>query len=178
MNIVPLLLPGTLLVSWMAIAVGVYCLLSAKKQIIKSQRICENLARDLHVASNGAAGMGQRIILLEKKLAAMNDANVDCVEEHAVNIENVEFKDAYSNVSIQKNDINKNTNKTLSVFDQAKQLLRNGISERQVVKISGLSPDEVALMKMLVQSGMNGGCQKATKEIPSNYSMGKTNVFA
>ena len=220
MNITALLLPGTLLMSWVAIAIGIYCLLSAKKQIVNGQRICEKLTRDLQVAGNGAAGMGQRIIALERKLLTMNVTSVDCTVASQPIMKNIEFKGAnvnvanvkvanvkvdrftpidlesknietnYNKATIQQGGSNQNMKESLSVFDQAKQLLRNGISERQVVKTCGLSPDEVALMNVLIQ---NAGHQTSphanSPQVNSSQANGvhnrdfqsqtrKTNVFA
>ncbi|MGI1677460.1 MAG: hypothetical protein K6L75_01900 [Cellvibrionaceae bacterium] len=188
MNMTPImeiLLSATLLISWLVISAGVYYMLSARKKIEEGQRICQQLTRDLQVAGSGSVGMGIRIVALEKKLSLIQtgDLMVKTQEQKAIaqagvlpsDQDSMSFQNTgYKNVNNQT----QLTKKPVSIFDQAKQLLRNGISERQVIKTCGLSADEVALMKMLIQSGIENKTSKNISPAISTPQSSSTHVFA
>ncbi|MGH1472202.1 MAG: hypothetical protein ACRBCS_13505 [Cellvibrionaceae bacterium] len=177
-----ILLSATLVVSWLAIGAAIYYSLLARKKIEEGQQTCKKLTRDLQVAGNGAAGMGLRIVALEKKLSLMqsiedmevNTASDKIVAKH----QDAQSANQTSSPVGQSDFLTRNAIQPVSVFEQAKQLLKSGISERQVVKTCGLSTDEVALMKMLIQSGIESKSSKNLNAAIRTSQSGSTHVFA
>lgn len=68
-----LVLVGTVLISWAALLLSMVALRRIQRQSTSVHNLVSQLNRDLMIASNGAVGMGQRIIKLERRLSDFLD---------------------------------------------------------------------------------------------------------
>ncbi len=59
---------SSVLISWIAVAMALFCLVRLKRQSALTQKLYKRLHRDLSVTNDGSVGMGQRLVAMEKRL--------------------------------------------------------------------------------------------------------------
>ena len=157
-----LALIGSLLVSWAALVLILSAMKRVKKQSSTTYKLCEKLVHDLHIASSGAIGMGQRIIAMERKIANQPEVAtakpvLRAVPKQAEPAPLPNFANLI-NSSISETPVQTPVSKTESPkaeenpFDTAKALLRRGVAQKEVARRCGLSLSETALMAMVLNN--------------------------
>lgn len=158
------LLLSTVVASWLAMAVALYCLRQARRQNQESLALVQDLNRDLQVAGRGAIGMGQRIIALERKLIGQGQADSHAGQSAEIKPFSATLKAVTGTARLravpdreaQADKVTLN-NKTARLqeesaptcFDDASQLLAEGMDVDEVANRCGLTRSEAALMAML-----------------------------
>ncbi len=131
---------ASVLISWVAVLVALVCLIKMKRQARNTLALFQRLNQDLQVASSSAVGMGKRIISVERQLAG-KPQTVPISEVVNLPLEEVkqpERKPEPVPVPEPK-----------SPFDQANDLLRDGMDVLEVARRCGLSKSEASLMAMM-----------------------------
>lgn len=164
LNSMDLVLIASLVVSWISLALALAAIKRIKKQSVATYHLYEKVARDLHVASSGAIGMGQRIIAVEKRMAnqVVAGAGFQAPLHSVSKTTDTVAPDVtlLSQKSTELEPIKSKTKKADKVepgqteddnpFDTAKKLLRRGVDQAEVARRCGLSPGETALMAMVL----------------------------
>jgi hypothetical protein len=177
LNSVDLALIASLVVSWAALVLALSAIKKIKKQSATSYRLYEKIVHDLHIASSGAIGMGQRIIAVERKMAS-GVSNKAEPKPRLQAVPKTEPTTAPANFASLINESIRaganNLNSSISVpskfkpgkakpqpeplseeenpFDTAKHLLRRGLDQAEVARRCGLSLSETALMAMVLNN--------------------------
>lgn len=69
-------LVGSILISWLALAVALLCYGRLRKQASLTQTLFQRLDHNLQVTNSGSIGMGKRLIELERRLSGGADSDV------------------------------------------------------------------------------------------------------
>lgn len=133
-------LVGSIVISWMALALGVVCYGRLRKQSQLTQKLYSRLDHNLQMTSNGSIGMGRRLVALEKQL------------------QQVEMHDAANS----KPEVTPDTSETNTVpqavalveglapdLADAARLLNAGLETEEVARRCGISRAEVSLMQLM-----------------------------
>lgn len=141
-----------LLVSWLALALALVAIKRIKNQSATSYRLYEKIVHDLHIASSGAIGMGQRIIAMEKRLAKQYViSQPQSPQPHLQAVPNPPLP-TQTPVTISSPVAKSAEDLIDNPFDLAKHLLRRGISQEEVSRRCQLSASETALMAMVLNN--------------------------
>jgi len=65
-----LALIGSILISWVALAIALLCYARLRKQASLTQTLYQRLDHGLQVTNSGSIGMGKRLVELERRLSA------------------------------------------------------------------------------------------------------------
>jgi uncharacterized protein YoxC len=121
-----ILLIVSLSMSAVALVIAVISLLYVRKQKKDNQTLLRHMMRELSASSNGAVGMGQRLLAMEKKLE--------------------------SNVTANRQKMDYQNDDTFKPYSEAIQLLKMGVSTEEVSTRCGLSRAETSLLEMMHNS--------------------------
>jgi len=117
-------LVGTILISWVALAIALLCYARLSKQAGLTQTLYQRLDHNLQVANSGSIGMGKRLIELERQLSKSDDES----KPVAVEAFNASFDPELAD---------------------AARLLEAGLPADEVARRCGLSRAEASLMQLM-----------------------------
>lgn len=132
-QLVQLMLVGSVLLSWVALAFALISLSRIKRQELSVAQGLSELQESLKINNSGLVGMGRKLLLIEKNIAP--------------SIQNSSAK-SFQQIGARKLAAVGAKQSDLSVAN-AIALLKQGMSPAQVVSATGLSSAEVNLMAML-----------------------------
>jgi len=118
-------LGGSILISWLALAVALLCYARLRKQAGLTQTLYQRLDHNLQVTNSGSIGMGKRLIELERKLSAEVEADSSPVVAET-------FKASFD-----------------PELADAARLLEAGLPADEVARRCGLSRAEASLMQLM-----------------------------
>ena len=113
---------GSLLLSVIALAVALKSLASSRQQALQTEKLFQRLTRELTVSASGSVGMGQRLLLMEKRLQTAPPTT-------------------------QKIDYH--NDEDFQPYSQAAQLFKLGLDSEEVARRCGLSRAEASLIQMM-----------------------------
>lgn len=110
---------GSALISWLVVAIALFCLLKVKRQSALTEKIIKRLTRDLQAANSSAVSMGRRLLVVEKQRQQPQPTPASSQDD--------EFQ----------------------VYSQAAELLSSGVEADDVALRCGLSRAETSLMQLM-----------------------------
>lgn len=117
-------LVGTILISWVALAIALLCYARLRKQAGLTQTLYQRLDHNLQVTNSGSIGMGKRLIELERQLTKADNANAPAAVETVSPSFDPELADAA-------------------------RLIEAGLPADEVARRCGLSRAEASLMQLM-----------------------------
>ena len=129
---------GSVVISWVAVALALYVLVRIRRQAAVTEKLYRRLSHDMQVANSGSLGMGKRLLSLERSL---NDS-----------LRKQELLETKSEQAAQA---------TVTELDevpyaQASLLLSAGLEADDVAKRCGLSRAEASLMALMESHKQSG----------------------
>ena len=121
-------LVGSTVTSGLAVVLALVCIQRLRRQSRLTQRLYDQLNRELKVANSGAVGMGRRLLGLERQLKS----------------------------AVHRQQCEHPTETPLS-YSQAVSLFETGIPADEVARACGLSQAEASLMEMMHRHMKSGG---------------------
>jgi Protein of unknown function (DUF2802) len=118
----------SLLFSATALFVALKNMSNSRQQQLQTEKLFQQLRKELALSNSGSVGMGQRLLSMEKRLQSAPHAN------HKIDYYNDEDFQPYS---------------------QAAQLFKLGLDSEEVARRCGLSRAEASLIEMM-QLNVNG----------------------
>ena len=126
MTVLEMGLLATAVVSVIALAIAVLSLKYVRNQADTNEKLIQKLMREVAASSNGAVGMGQRLLAMEKRLQAGA-------------VKQSEKIDYYNDDEFQP-------------YSQAAQMFKMGMDCDEVARRCGLSRAEASLLEMMQKS--------------------------
>jgi len=114
---------ASLLISVVALGVAFKSLRVARQQQQKTEKLFQKFTRDLAVSNSGSVGMGQRLLVMEKRLQSAPAQTTQKI-------------DYYNDEDFQP-------------YSQAAQLFKMGLDAEEVARRCGLSRAEASLIQMM-----------------------------
>ena len=125
-------LAASVVLALLALLIALYSVKLVRRQALQNEQVLQRIARDIAAANNGSVGMGQRLLLLEKRQqnaaqpAPANDAQASA---------QAPFDEAFQ------------------PYAEAAQLFQLGHSVDEVARRCGLSRAEASLLEVMQKSG-------------------------
>ena len=66
MVLMDMVLIGSVVISWIAVAASLYAMLRVRRQASLTEKLYRRLNHDLQVANSGSVGMGKRLLSVER----------------------------------------------------------------------------------------------------------------
>mgnify|MGYP002712154450 CR=1 FL=1 len=126
MTVLEMGLIATAVVSVIALAIAIVSLKQVRRQADANEKLIQKLMREVAASSNGAVGMGQRLLAMEKRLQASAEKQPEKI-------------DYYNDDEFQP-------------YSQAAQMFKMGIDCDEVARRCGLSRAEASLLEMMQKS--------------------------
>ena len=117
---------ATAVISVIALIIAMLSLKYVRRQAETNEKLIQKLMREVAASSNGAVGMGQRLLAMEKRLQA----------EAAKPAEKIDY---YNDDEFQP-------------YSQAAQMFKMGMDCDEVARRCGLSRAEASLLEMMQKS--------------------------
>jgi len=114
---------ASLLISVVALGVAFKSLRVARQQQQETEKLFQKFTRDLAVSNSGSVGMGQRLLVMEKRLQSAPAQTTQKI-------------DYYNDEDFQP-------------YSQAAQLFKMGLDAEEVARRCGLSRAEASLIQMM-----------------------------
>lgn len=133
-------LVGSIVISWMALALALVCYARLRKQSSLTQKLYTRLDHNLQMTNNGSIGMGRRLVALEKQL------------------QQVELQEAANSTSRDDSgtDQKQAVPQAAALVEglapdlaDAARLLNAGLGTDEVARRCGISRAEVSLMQLM-----------------------------
>ena len=118
-----IVLVGSVLISWMAVSVALFCMYRMRRQVMVSQKLYERINHELKVTNSGSIGMGQRLMAVERKLKQPTSKPQAAAVE-SPGVENLSYV-------------------------HAARLISSGVKVEEIARSCGLSRAEASLMETL-----------------------------
>ena len=118
-------LAGSLLISWLALAMALLCYARLRKQAGLTQKLYQRLEHNLQVANSGSIGMGKRLLDMERRLTTAG-SSVPTAAPASV------FKPLLD-----------------PDLADAARLIESGLAPDEVARRCGLSRTEASLMQLM-----------------------------
>ena len=122
---------GSVIVSWVALALALFCMRRQRQQAELTRKLCERLEHDLKLTNSGSIGMGKRLVAMEKNLQDVRIAPVQAQAGSAP----APVAGKHSLVDAQYTD--------------AARLFGAGVSVDEVARRCGLSRAEASLIQLM-----------------------------
>ncbi|WP_323814789.1 DUF2802 domain-containing protein [Cellvibrio sp. NN19] len=126
MTVLEMGLIATAVVSVIALIIAVASLKHVRRQADANEKLIQKLMREVAASSNGAVGMGQRLLAMEKRLQASAAKQPEKI-------------DYYNDDEFQP-------------YSQAAQMFKMGMDCDEVARRCGLSRAEASLLEMMQKS--------------------------
>ena len=126
MTVLEIGLIATAVVSVIALIIAVVSLKHVRRQADANEKLTQKLMREVAASSNGAVGMGQRLLAMEKRLQAGAAKQPEKI-------------DYYNDDEFQP-------------YSQAAQMFKMGMDCDEVARRCGLSRAEASLLEMMQKS--------------------------
>ncbi len=126
MTVLEMGLIATAVVSVIALIIAVASLKHVRRQADANEKLIQKLMREVAASSNGAVGMGQRLLAMEKRLQASATKQPEKI-------------DYYNDDEFQP-------------YSQAAQMFKMGMDCDEVARRCGLSRAEASLLEMMQKS--------------------------
>lgn len=127
MTVMEMGLLATAVVSFVALVVAFLSLKHVRHQAVANEKLIQKLMREVAASSNGAVGMGQRLLAMEKRLQA--------------------------NAAKQPEKIDYYNDDEFQPYSQAAQMFKMGMDCDEVARRCGLSRAEASLLEMMQKTG-------------------------
>ncbi len=128
MVLMDMVLIGSVVISWIAVAASLYAMLRVRRQASLTEKLYRRLNHDLQVANSGSVGMGKRLLSVERSLQDTSRKQ-EALEQ--------------SRRKTPKTDLDE------VPYAQANLLLNAGLSAEDVARRCGLSRAEASLMELM-----------------------------
>lgn len=133
---------GSALISWVAVAMALFCLLKVRRQASITERLYKRLNHDLQLANSGSIGMGRRLVAMERKLHSTSD------QLRFTNNELQSTSDRLRTTAARQEQL-ENQGEDFQSYNRAAELLSSGVAAEDVAKRCGLSRAEASLMQLM-----------------------------
>lgn len=144
---------GSALVSGLAVLIALVCLFKLRRQAALTEKTFKDLKHEMEVTNNGSMGMGRRLLVMEKAVAAVKSASVARAGvEPAVARAPVSTLSGGSSLH-RDIDVTSEDSDGLQAYTLAAELLESGLDADAVARRCGLSRAEISLMQLMQNHG-------------------------
>ncbi|MBB3168394.1 DUF2802 domain-containing protein [Simiduia aestuariiviva] len=126
------ILAGVVIISWVAVSVALLSLMRVKRQEVAVRDAMEELKQTVTIGNNGLIGMGRKLLSIEKNMQRQKRNQLKEPQKPAAA--------PVPRASIVNMD---------SHYQQAGEMLAQGLTAGQVANATGMSQAEVQLLAML-----------------------------
>ncbi len=126
------ILAGVVIISWVAVSVALLSLMRVKRQEVAVRDAMEELKQTVTIGNNGLIGMGRKLLSIEKNMQRQKRNQLKESQKPAAA--------PVPRASIVNMD---------SHYQQAGEMLAQGLTAGQVANATGMSQAEVQLLAML-----------------------------
>ncbi len=144
---------GSALVSGLAVLIALVCLFKLRRQAALTEKTFKDLKHKMEVTNNGSMGMGRRLLVMEKAVAAVKGASVARAGVEA-DVARTPGSALSGDSGIHSDiDVTAEDSDGLQAYTLAAELLEAGLDADAVARRCGLSRAEISLMQLMQKHG-------------------------